>query len=111
MLHIANPIYDIVFKYLMEDERIVKTILSALLKKEVVEAEKATGTLAKGQYHDIYLDEAVELPENGVYVGYTFTTKKDTYAVPFMGTAVENGCWMPVSLCLFSRPKTFLPIR
>lgn len=39
MLHIANPIYDIVFKYLMEDERIVKTLLSALLKKEVVEAE------------------------------------------------------------------------
>ncbi len=39
MLHIDNPIYDIVFKYLMEDERIVKTLLSALLKKEVVEAE------------------------------------------------------------------------
>lgn len=39
MLHIANPIYDIVFKYLMEDERIVKTLLSALLKKDVVEAE------------------------------------------------------------------------
>ena len=39
MIHIANPIYDIVFKYLMEDERIVKTLLSALLKKEVVEAE------------------------------------------------------------------------
>lgn len=33
---IANPIYDIVFKYLMEDERIARTILSALLKKEVV---------------------------------------------------------------------------
>ena len=33
---IANPIYDIVFKYLMEDERIAKTILSALLKKNVV---------------------------------------------------------------------------
>ena len=39
MIHIANPIYDIVFKYLMEDERIVKTLLSALLKKEAVEAE------------------------------------------------------------------------
>lgn len=39
MIHIANPIYDIVFKYLMEDERIVKTLLSALLKKEVLEAE------------------------------------------------------------------------
>ena len=33
---VANPIYDIVFKYLMEDERIARTILSALLKKEVV---------------------------------------------------------------------------
>ena len=36
---IANPIYDIVFKYLMEDERIARTILSALLKKDVVAVE------------------------------------------------------------------------
>ncbi|MBR7055175.1 MAG: hypothetical protein IKI26_10525 [Prevotella sp.] len=36
---VANPIYDIVFKYLMEDERIARTILSALLKKEVVAVE------------------------------------------------------------------------
>ena len=36
---VANPIYDIVFKYLMEDERIARTILSALLKKEVVKVE------------------------------------------------------------------------
>ena len=26
MIHIANPIYDSVFKYLMEDERIAKII-------------------------------------------------------------------------------------
>ena len=39
MIHIANPIYDSVFKYLMEDERIAKTLLSALLKKEVVAVE------------------------------------------------------------------------
>lgn len=37
MLTVANPIYDAVFKYLMEDERIARTLLSALLKKEVVE--------------------------------------------------------------------------
>lgn len=37
MVSIANPIYDSVFKYLMEDERIAKTLISALLKKEVVE--------------------------------------------------------------------------
>ena len=36
IIHVANPIYDSVFKYLMEDERIAKTILSALLKKEVI---------------------------------------------------------------------------
>ena len=36
---VANPIYDVVFKYLMEDERIARTILSALLKKEVVAVE------------------------------------------------------------------------
>ena len=36
---IANPIYDIVFKYLMEDERIARTILSALLKKEVIDVK------------------------------------------------------------------------
>ena len=36
---VANPIYDIVFKYLMEDERIAKTILSALLKKDIVKVE------------------------------------------------------------------------
>ena len=38
-MKIANPIYDIVFKYLMEDERIARTILSALLKVEVVKVE------------------------------------------------------------------------
>ena len=37
MIHVANPIYDSVFKFLVEDERIAKTLLSALLKKEVVE--------------------------------------------------------------------------
>ena len=36
---VANPIYDCVFKFLMEDERIAKTVLSALLKKDVVSVE------------------------------------------------------------------------
>lgn len=34
-VNVANPIYDSVFKFLMEDERIAKTILFVLLKKEV----------------------------------------------------------------------------
>ena len=36
---VANPIYDTVFKYLMEDERIARTILSALLQKDVLSVE------------------------------------------------------------------------
>lgn len=36
MVYVANPLYDAVFKYLMEDERIAKTLLSVLLKKQVV---------------------------------------------------------------------------
>lgn len=34
---IANPIYDAVFKFLMEDQKVAKILLSALLKKEIIE--------------------------------------------------------------------------
>ena len=36
---VANPIYDSVFKFLMDDNRVAKTILSALLKKEVLSVD------------------------------------------------------------------------
>ena len=39
MMTIANPIYDSVFKFLMEDERVARTILSALLKKDILRVE------------------------------------------------------------------------
>ena len=41
ILHVANPIYDSVFKYIMSDERISKTILSARLKKRGGEGRDA----------------------------------------------------------------------
>ena len=44
---VANPIYDVVFKYLMEDERIARTILSALLKQNVVEVH-----MRNNEYND-----------------------------------------------------------
>ena len=46
---IANPIYDTVFKYLMEDERIARTILSALLKEEIVKVEVRPHEYSNGQ--------------------------------------------------------------
>ena len=39
MTIIANPIYDVVFKFLMEDERVARILLSALLQKEVLSVE------------------------------------------------------------------------
>ncbi len=36
-MHIANPIYDTVFKYLMEDEALAKLLLSTILGEEIIE--------------------------------------------------------------------------
>lgn len=35
-VYIANPLYDAAFKRIMEEERIAKTFLSAILQREVV---------------------------------------------------------------------------
>lgn len=36
MVQIANPIYDVVFKYLMRDEKLAKLLLSAIIGEEVI---------------------------------------------------------------------------
>ena len=51
IIRVANPIYDSVFKYLMEDERIARTVLSALLKKEAVEVQ-----IRRNEYTNGYRD-------------------------------------------------------
>ena len=53
IIRVANPIYDSVFKYLMEDERIAKTILSALLKKEVVSVKIRRNEYSNGTRNNI----------------------------------------------------------
>ena len=53
MLHIANPIYDSVFKYLMEDERIAKTLLGALIKKEIVDIQMRPNEYANTTKYNI----------------------------------------------------------
>ncbi|MDW8346486.1 MAG: DUF874 family protein [Bacteroidia bacterium] len=39
MIKIANPAYDVVFKYLMEDNKIAKLLLSDLLQEEIIDLE------------------------------------------------------------------------
>jgi hypothetical protein len=38
-VRIANPIYDVVFKYLLDDEKVARLLLSALLDKEMLELQ------------------------------------------------------------------------
>ena len=52
-MKIANPIYDTVFKYLMQDERIARTILSALLKKDVVAVEMRPQEYSNDRYDSL----------------------------------------------------------
>ena len=38
-MHIANPIYDVVFKYMLEDNKVAKLFLSAIIGEEIMEFE------------------------------------------------------------------------
>ena len=38
-MEIANPIYDSVFKYLMEDNEIAKLIISKIIQEDIVELD------------------------------------------------------------------------
>jgi len=38
-VRIANPIYDVAFKYLLDDEKVARLVLSALLGREVLELQ------------------------------------------------------------------------
>jgi hypothetical protein len=41
-MHIANPIYDVAFKFMMEDNKVAKTFLSAIIQEEIVELDFAS---------------------------------------------------------------------
>ena len=34
-MQIANPIYNVVFKYLMEDSKIAKLLISSIIKQDI----------------------------------------------------------------------------
>ncbi|MDR1155781.1 MAG: hypothetical protein LBL04_13830, partial [Bacteroidales bacterium] len=41
-MHIANPIYDVAFKFMMEDNKAARAFLSAIIQEEVVELDFAS---------------------------------------------------------------------
>ena len=56
VVYVANPLYDAVFKYLMEDDRIAKTILTALLKKKVVDVK-----IRRNEYANLTRRESISM--------------------------------------------------
>ena len=56
VVYVANPLYDAVFKYLMEDDRIAKTILAALLKKKVIDVK-----IRRNEYANLTRRESISL--------------------------------------------------
>jgi hypothetical protein len=51
---IANPIYDTAFKYLLEDEKVARELLSAILGEEIVSIEiKPQETTAESEDHGV----------------------------------------------------------
>ncbi len=38
-VQIANPIYDVVFKYLMKDKKVARLLLSAITGREIIDLE------------------------------------------------------------------------
>lgn len=64
VVYVAKPLYDAVFKYLMEDDRIAKTILAALLKKDdqLKEKDEMLRKMIKGmQENGMPLDDIAKM--------------------------------------------------
>ena len=72
-MYIANPIYDVIFKYMMEDNKVAKKFISAIINEKVVELAFSP------QEHVLNID-----PANRSYTVYhlDFSAKIET----------ENGC-------------------
>ena len=85
VVYVANPLYDAVFKFIMEDDRIAKTILSALLKKKVVDVK-----IRRNEYANLTRRETISM-----------------FRIDFAATVLDE-CGSPY-LMLIELQKTWLP--
>jgi hypothetical protein len=97
---IANPLYDSVFKFLMEDEIVACTLLSALLKKEIVSVEMRPNEYSNredGRVSIFRIDfGAIVREENGeehlilIEVQKSWRSTEITRFRQYLGTQYEN---------------------
>jgi hypothetical protein len=115
-MEIANPIYDVVFKYLMEDNEIARLIISTIIKQNVISLElkpqESTVELKIGSLTVYRLDFAAKIEtEQGVktvlieiqkaklatdvmrfrkYMGEQYLSEENTYKVQVIGKHMEK---------------------
>ena len=61
-MQIANPLYDTVFKFMLEDEQVAKLFLSALLAREIVELSYNPQEMLRKKTDNIHANEPKERP-------------------------------------------------
>ena len=120
-MHIANPIYDVVFKYLMEDTEIAKLIISTIIGEEIVVLDflpqESTVTLSQRSLTVYRLDfsATIQQPDGGSkqviieiqkakfatdimrfrqYLGAQYQKKENTYIVLIDGKEITRA--MPI---------------
>ena len=115
-MHIANPIYDVVFKYLMDDSKIAKLFISTIIgekilsldflpKEKVVELEHRSLTVyrldfsAKIQTADGYKNVLIEIQKAKFatdimrfrrYLGEQYQKKENVYETIVMGKETKK---------------------
>ncbi len=93
MVYVANPLYDAVFKYLMEDVRIAKTILAALLKKKVVDVK-----IRRNEYANITRRESISM----FRIDFSATVL-DEDGKPYLMLIELQKTWLPTETLRFRR--------
>jgi hypothetical protein len=115
-MEIANPIYDVVFKYLMEDNDIARLIISTIIKQNVISLElkpqESTVELKIGSLTVYRLDFAAKIEtEQGLktvlieiqkaklptdvmrfrkYLGEQYLSEENTYKIKVIGKHMEK---------------------
>ena len=93
VVYVANPLYDAVFKYLMEDERIAKTILTALLKKKVVGVK-----IRRNEYANLTRRESISM----FRIDFAATIQ-DEDGMPHLMLIELQKTWLPTETLRFRR--------
>jgi len=86
-MHIANPIYDTVFKYMMSDSRVAKSFLSAIIGEKIVELDfTSTEYQIKPGIEKKQLDRTLE---QIVVCRFDFAAKIETEAGRYKTVIIE----------------------